>query len=95
MNIIDQLIYEAQNKEMIDSHYTESGKLMMNTATLLKEMYNEIYIIANDYVELSHEKINWQRNDYMKRCKKLLDRFHELDDDLIEPKEQPPLEDNF
>lgn len=25
--------------------------------------------IANDYVELSHDKILWQRNDFMAACK--------------------------
>lgn len=28
-----------------------------------------IRYIANDYVELSHEKIKWQRDDFMKICR--------------------------
>ena len=28
--------------------------------------------IANDYLELSHEKAEWQRNDWRKRCEKLI-----------------------
>ena len=29
-------------------------------------------MIANDYVELSHDKIVWQRNDYMRICREWL-----------------------
>lgn len=29
--------------------------------------------IANDYVELSHEKILWQRNDFMNQSRKYLE----------------------
>lgn len=31
-----------------------------------------ISYIANDYVELSHEKIEWQRNDHIRICKEWL-----------------------
>jgi hypothetical protein len=33
---------------------------------------NLIKFIANDYCELSYEKIIWQRDDYIKRCKQFL-----------------------
>lgn len=33
-----------------------------------------IKYIATDYVELSHEKIEWQRNFYRKICKDWLKR---------------------
>lgn len=32
-----------------------------------------ISYIANDYVELSHEKVLWQRNHYIKICREWLD----------------------
>lgn len=32
-----------------------------------------IAYIANDYVELSHDKVLWQRNDYIKICREWLD----------------------
>lgn len=31
-----------------------------------------ISFIANDYVELSHEKVLWQRNEYIKICREWL-----------------------
>jgi hypothetical protein len=32
-----------------------------------------IHYIANDYVELSHDKVVWQRNDFMKICQEWLE----------------------
>lgn len=78
-NIIEQLINQSQNNEMIDSHYTKSGDLMMKAAELIRKMHNQHHIIGNDYIELSHEKIEWQRNDYIKRCRKLVEEFHNYD----------------
>ena len=34
---------------------------------------NLVRFIANDYHELSHDKIAWQRDDWKKRCRKLLE----------------------
>jgi hypothetical protein len=31
-----------------------------------------IEYIANDYVELSYEKVHWQRDDFMKICREWL-----------------------
>ena len=31
-----------------------------------------IEMIANDYVELSHDKVLWQRDDHMRICKEWL-----------------------
>ena len=32
-----------------------------------------VQFIANDYHELSYEKAQWQRDDWKKRCKKLIE----------------------
>jgi len=37
-----------------------------------------IEYIANDYVELSHEKIVLQRNDFMKICREWLE-YHNME----------------
>ena len=36
------------------------------------ELYNFVHFVANDYVELSHDKVRWQRDDYIKRARKIL-----------------------
>ena len=46
----------------------------------LDKMYSLIQLIANDYVELSHEKILWQRNDYMKRAKQIVKSLEWIDE---------------
>ena len=39
----------------------------------LKRYEKLVQFIANDYHELSHDKAKWQRDDWKKRCKKLID----------------------
>jgi len=37
------------------------------------EQYRDlVQYIANDYLELSYEKAQWQRDDWRKRCQRLL-----------------------
>lgn len=33
--------------------------------------------IARDYVELSHDKVRWQRDDYIKRARELLEELYD------------------
>jgi hypothetical protein len=79
IDIINRIYTQAHNNEMIDNNFTESGELLNEAALLLSTLYHDIHMIANDYVELSHDKIEWQRNDYIKRCRKLVEKFHEYD----------------
>jgi len=46
----------------------------------LKEFRDLVYFIANDYHELSYEKAVWQRDDWKRRCNKLIEEL-ESDDD--------------
>jgi hypothetical protein len=42
------------------------------------QKYEELVkFIANDYIELSYEKAQWQRNDWRKRCEKLIKSEYE------------------
>ena len=47
----------------------------MNDAEIerLRKYEKLVQFIANDYHELSYEKAQWQRDDWKKRCKKLID----------------------
>lgn len=45
------------------------------------EMYKVVDFIARDYVELSHDKVQWQRNDWRKRCQLALEEYHRDNDD--------------
>ena len=44
------------------------------------EAISLIKFIARDYVELSHDKVQWQRNDYIKRCRKFLDEYRRVEE---------------
>ena len=39
----------------------------------LKKYEQLVWFIANDYYELSHDKVKWQHNDWYKRCRKLIE----------------------
>ena len=49
----------------------------MTDAEKLEKLEAFVMWIARDYVELSYEKVRWQRDDYMKRAKELLDELYE------------------
>jgi orotidine-5'-phosphate decarboxylase len=42
----------------------------------LKSAKNLCVFIATDYIELSFEKAQWQRDDWHKRCKKLIESLY-------------------
>jgi hypothetical protein len=54
--------------EMIEQYRVEVERLKRYEAL--------VTFIANDYVELSHDKIKWQYFEYKKRCAKLIEEDH-------------------
>jgi hypothetical protein len=49
---------------------------MKQTIADLEKYRNLVEFIANDYIELSYDKAQWQRDDWMKRCKKLIEEMN-------------------
>lgn len=43
----------------------------------LRKYEQLVHFIANDYWELSHDKIKWSYTDYKKRCRKLIEEDNE------------------
>lgn len=43
----------------------------------LRKYEKMVQYIANDYWELSHDKIKWIYTDYKKRCRKLIEEDNE------------------
>ena len=43
-----------------------------NEIARLQQYESMVHYIANDYIELSYEKAQWQRDDWRKRCKKTI-----------------------
>lgn len=58
-------------------------KMAIDEITRLQKYRQLVMFIANDYTELSHEKAQWQRDDWKKRCVKLQEEleFH-IDGDV-------------
>ena len=44
--------------------------------TRLEQYESMVHYIANDYIELSYEKAQWQRDDWLKRCRKTIAEAH-------------------
>lgn len=47
--------------------------------------------IANEYVELSHDKVRWQRDDHIRICKEWLKANPEHQDDASRQSNSAPL----
>ena len=52
------------------------AKQLEEEVNRLQQYEKLVQFIANDYHELSHDKAQWQRNDWKKRCKKLIEDDH-------------------
>jgi wobble nucleotide-excising tRNase len=44
-----------------------------------EKMYRFIQYIAKDYIELSHEKVRIQRDDYVREARELLKQINEYE----------------
>ena len=49
----------------------------------LKNYEYIVNFISNDYHELSYEKAQWQRDDWKKRCRKIIDEDTKHDGDSV------------
>jgi len=65
---------------MTTSREIEDLKVEINR---LKKYKDIVYFIANDYHELSYEKSQWQRDDWKRRCNKLIEEDHSEDGNSI------------
>jgi len=67
--IIEDLIKENYNsKESIRGLF----KVIEDRRKRIEKLESLVKFITNDYLELSYEKVQWQRDDWRKRCCELL-----------------------
>ena len=64
------LAFNAQ----VEENYLQSLDIeRLETEIARLEQYESmVHYIANDYIELSYDKAQWQRDDWLKRCNKLI-----------------------
>ena len=76
-NVCSIMLTDSCNvSEQIDCyHLCEDCYNEMNGGAYEK-LRNFAMFVANDYFELSHEKVLWQRNDFIKRARHLLDEIY-------------------
>lgn len=53
--------------------YKTESRESMSTYTKALTAKQLIAYIANDYLELSHDKVRWQRDEYIKICREWLE----------------------
>ena len=58
------------------------AKQLAEEVNRLQEFKKLVEFIAYDYHELSHDKAQWQRDDWKKRCKKLIEEYYENTDSI-------------
>ena len=58
----------------IVSEYTE--RELRAEIARLQQYESMVHYIANDYIELSYEKAQCQRDDWLKRCRKTISEAH-------------------
>ena len=58
----------------IVSEYTE--RELRAEIARLQQYESMVHYIANDYIELSYEKAQWQRDDWLKCCRKTIAEAH-------------------
>jgi len=51
----------------------------------LHKLYMLAHTISRDYVELSHDKVRWQRDDFIKQARKTLNELTWDDDEPVYP----------
>ena len=73
-----RMVEDAESALTSDCPLLEDA-VIISVAKETQEMYDFIHYIANDWTELSVDKIIVQRNDYVKRAKNLLDRLNDYD----------------
>lgn len=71
--IFDYWVVEEHKRDAFKVNmYRLLGKERAITKALPTEAEKFVKFVANDYLELSHDKVMFQRNDWFKRAKKIL-----------------------
>lgn len=83
--LVDRLFSGSWNATSIsdDGALSAAYEICEEAARVIERLTKErdeaesvVRFIANDYLELSHHKVEWQRNDWQKRCVKFIESLH-------------------
>ena len=77
LELIEEMFKTWCGDETKRNHFMHDIQKLLGTEwDRLEKMPNEsekfVIFVANDYLELSHDKVHWQRNDWVKRARKIL-----------------------
>lgn len=71
---LNELVKNTRNEQVFEKLMKAHEKIER-----LEKYEKLVRFIANDYYELSHDKVKWQHNDWYKRCRKLIEEDNEDD----------------
>ena len=77
-DIVERLRAYAEINEHTGA-YTEAN-CAFDAIAEIERLRQALHIIANDYVELSHDKVRWQRDDHIKTARKALEESYSATD---------------
>lgn len=76
-NVCRIMLTDACNvAEQIDCYHVCEDCYKDLNAENYSKLYHFVHFVANDYFELSHDKVRLQRDDFIKRARNLLDELN-------------------
>ena len=101
MGKMKELYQDKTEKDLYVGHLEAEVDILRDQLELVhkenEQLYNKlkkyrdvVLFIESDYIELSYDKMRWQRDDWRKRCIRLLDELEpdqESDDGGLTPEE--------
>lgn len=88
-DIVERLVTDSA---VLISYGKDFSDTLLDAANTIKELRNALHTIGYDYVELSHEKVNWLYLEHIQIAKKAYIKSFPEQDDIPKPKK---LDDNF
>lgn len=66
----------------LDGQYVDSNIVYLAIKEITR-LRNALRYIGNDYVELSYEKVHWQRDDHMKTARIALAESYKHEEEIV------------
>ena len=69
----EKLFWMKKRMDVVTDIVEKMDAVQEREIVRLRKYEKMVQFIANDYYELSHDKVKWQHNDWYKRCRKLIE----------------------
>ena len=69
----EKLFWMKKRMDVVTDIVEKMDAVQEREIVRLRKYEKMVQFIANDYYELSYDKVKWQHNDWYKRCRKLIE----------------------